>query len=131
MDIFKIGILAVITALVCVVLKRYNAEYAVCCGICGCIILTALVADGIYGIFGEFYKMAENAGINSEFIGIVLKITGISYIGQLTSEICRDAGEGAVATNVELCAKVIIMVVGMPVINSLFSVIASVGESLP
>ena len=112
-------------------LKRYNAEYAVVCGICGCLVLTALASSELGVLFGDFYKLAENAGIDSDFVSIVLKITGISYIGQLAAEVCRDAGEGAVATNVELCAKVIILVVGMPVVTSLFSVIASIGDFLP
>lgn len=131
MDIFKVGILAVITAAMCVMLRRYNAEYAVICGVCGCILLTALASSEIQKLFEIFFNMAESAGINSDFIGIVLKITGISYIGQLSAELCRDAGEGAIATNVELCAKIIILAVGMPVITGLFSVITSIGGALP
>ena len=131
MDVFKVGILAVTVAVFCVVLKRYNGEYAVLCSIGGCVIMAMLASGEIGTLFSVFYNMAEEAGIDSGFIGIVLKITGISYIGQLSSEICRDAGEGAVATNVEMCTKVIIMAVGMPVITSLMTVITSIGEILP
>ena len=131
MDILKIGIAAVITAFLCVLLRRYNSEYAVCCGVCGGIILIVLASGEIYSLFSVFYDMAERSGIDSQFISIVLKITGIAYIGQFSAELCRDAGEAAIAANVELCAKVLIMVVGMPIITELFSVISSVTDVIP
>lgn len=131
MDIAKIGITAVIIAVFCVLLKRVSAEYAIICSLCGCVFFVMLASGEIYSLFSEFYSMAEESGIDSGFINIVLKITGISYIGQFSAHLCRDAGETAIASNVELCTKVIVMVVGMPVITSLFSVISSVAEALP
>lgn len=131
MDIAKIGITAVMTAVFCVLLKRVNGEYAVLCSLCGCAFFMILSSGEIYSLFTEFYSMAERCGIDSDFIGIVLKITGISYIGQISAYLCKDAGESAIAANVELCTKVIVMVVGMPVITSLINVITSIADALP
>ncbi len=131
MDIFKICFTAVVTVFLCVLLKRYNSEYAIACAVCGCCMLIVLASGEIYSLFSVFYSMAEKSGIDSEFITIILKITGIAYIGQFSAGLCRDAGETAIAANVELCTKVLIMAVGMPVVISLFSHLTSIMDVLP
>ena len=61
----------------------------------------------------------------------IIKITGIAFLGQICASLCRDAGETALAANVELCANVIILVLGMPIIKSLFSLISSLAGLVP
>jgi stage III sporulation protein AD len=56
----------------------------------------------------------------------VLKITGIAYISEFGAEICRDAGEGAIASKIEMAGKVIIIALAIPVITSLIDLVLKI-----
>lgn len=56
----------------------------------------------------------------AEFIKPLLKITGIAYIAQFAAELCRDAGESALAGRVELAGKTAITLMSFPIIKEVF-----------
>ena len=60
-----------------------------------------------------------------DIIGIILKIIGISYICEFSSQICIDAGENAIASKIELAGKMLIMFISIPIITRLLSLITS------
>ena len=48
---------------------------------------------------------------------------GVTYIGQFSSGICKDAGYQATGAQIELFSKLSIMVMGMPVLLALLETI--------
>ena len=73
------------------------------------IALTVLIGASALLLIAPFpEKIAELASIgeqNAEYVSILLKAVGIAILAQITAEICRDCGEGAAASGVELAAK--------------------------
>lgn len=53
---------------------------------------------------------------------ILLKALGIAVLTQCCSELCRECGETAAATGVELTGKVEILLLCLPLINDLLSI---------
>ena len=49
----------------------------------------------------------------------LLKMAGITYIAEFASGICKDAGYGAIGTQIEIFAKLSILAVSMPVLLAL------------
>jgi stage III sporulation protein AD len=58
----------------------------------------------------------------------VLKIMGIAYIAEFGAQVCRDAGEGSTATKIEFAAKILVMVLALPII---VAILESVLRLLP
>ncbi len=56
----------------------------------------------------------------ARFLQPLLKITGIAYIAQFAAELCRDAGESALAGRVEFAGKTAIAVMSFPIIKDVF-----------
>ena len=56
----------------------------------------------------------------AEFIGPILKITGIAYITQIGSELCIDANEKALASRVEMAGKIAICILTVPIAHEAF-----------
>ena len=48
---------------------------------------------------------------------------GITYIGQFTSGICKDAGYGSIGNQIEVFSKLYIMVISMPVLLAVMETI--------
>jgi stage III sporulation protein AD len=75
-----------------------------------------LVLDKLRMIIELFTEMAKRAGIGEMYLIILLKIIGISYLVEFGAQVCRDAGEGAIASKIELAGKVMILVMAVPII---------------
>ncbi len=57
----------------------------------------------------------------------MLKMVGIAYLTQLVVSICRDAGNGAVAAQINMVGKISMLLVSFPVLEALLK---TVGEML-
>ena len=62
-----------------------------------------------------------------EYLGVLLKVIGITYICEFSSGICKDAGYQSVAGQIEVLGKLSIMFAGLPV---LFAVIEQIQSFL-
>ena len=59
--------------------------------------------------------------IESTYFSILLKMIGITYITEFSSDICKDAGYGALANQIGIAGKVTLISLSIPAITSLFT----------
>ena len=85
-----------------------------------------MVFDGLSGIINLINTLTANANINSEFIKILLKITGIAFLAEFAIQICNDLGESALANKVDLGGKVIIISLSIPILSSLIESVTTI-----
>ena len=82
--------------------------------------------DKLAGIITLLTSLANKAGVNSEFLEILLKITGIAFLTEFTVNICKDAGESAIASKVDLGGKIIIISLSIPIISAILELIVKI-----
>ena len=70
--------------------------------------------------------LEESLGEGALYIQVLLKMIGIAYIAEFGSELCRDAGFGAVAGQIEFFGKLMLLAVSMPVIQNLIALIGEI-----
>ncbi len=105
-------------------LRKDRPEYALQIGVVSGIVILFLVIGRISGIIGFIEDLAAKYNIETEYIGVVIRIICVAYIAEFGVQICRDAGENAVASKVELAGKVIIATLSLPVMGALIETIA-------
>lgn len=88
----------------------------------GCSIFLLLV-DEIYRIVRMIERIASNANINLVYVETILKIIGIAYIAEFAAQISKDAGQGAIASKIELGGKVLILAMAVPILTVLIETI--------
>ena len=125
-EIFQVAGFGIISAVLALILKRDRPEYALQIGVISGVIILFLVMGRISGIIGFIENLAVKYNIDIEYIGIVIKIICIAYISEFGVQICRDAGENAVASKMELAGKVIIATLALPVMGALIETIAGI-----
>lgn len=117
MDFYSIAGLAVITAALAVILRQYKPEYAMLVALCGGIIILFIVIIEI----GQIYKFAEDVlskmNVSVSGFEILFKALGVAYISQLSSDICKDANETALASKIELAGRVTIVIMALPLLK--------------
>ena len=88
----------------------------------GCAIFLFLI-DQIYAIIHMIEKIAISAKVNMIYIETILKIIGIAYIAEFASQITKDAGQGAIASKIELGGKILILAMAIPILSVLIETI--------
>lgn len=123
MDIFKITGIAVCGAVFSIVLKEYKPWAAICVGIISALVIFFEVIGGINYIFSMLTSLASKLNLDYSHMETVIKITGVSYIARFGTEICRDSGNSAIASNLEIAGKIIIVVLSLPVLISVINLL--------
>ena len=92
----------------------------------GIVLALALPAVKAMGsLLNLLEDLSLSAGIGEEKLRIVLKCAAIAAVVRLGGDICRDAGQSALATLLEITGTVAAMVVTMPLISSVLETILS------
>ena len=125
-EIIKIIGIGLISLVIAIILKQYRPEYAIYVSIIAGILILFLAMDRLSGIINLLQSIADKTYINKQFLGILLKITGIAIITEFAVSICADAGEKAIATKIEIGSKVIIIAISIPIISSLLELIIEI-----
>ncbi|SFF93367.1 stage III sporulation protein AD [Desulfotomaculum arcticum] len=114
--VFQISSIALIGAVLAVVLKYNKPPMAVLLGIAVGVIIFLLVIGKVGAIIDILKQLSDRADISSFYLGTLLKIIGIAYIADFIAQICRDAEQGAIAVKVELAAKVMVLMLALPIV---------------
>ena len=123
MDILKISVLGAAGVLLGILLKDRAPEYVslVTMGI-GLVIL-GLVVGKISYLFQSLERLKQSLPIDGSYITTLLKMIGITYIGQFSAGICKDAGHQSTAAQIEMFCRLAILVQSVPILLALLETI--------
>ena len=88
--------------------------------------MLAFIFDELKSVISLINSLILNSSIDSSYIKIILKVIGISYLVEFGKDICKDAGESAIANKIEMAGKVIVVSVSIPVIASLIEIVSQI-----
>lgn len=90
------------------------------------VIILFFVMDKLTEVIGLLRRVSEDASINSSFLSLLLKITGIAFLAEFAVSVCKDSGEGAIASKIEIGSKIIIIALSIPIISNLLEIILKI-----
>jgi len=115
--------LGLIATFLVVLLKEQKSSVAFLLTVfAGCVIFLFLV-DQIGEILRMLQKIATDTKINMIYFETILKIIGIAYIAEFAAQISRDAGQGAIASKIELGGKIIILALAIPILTAIIETV--------
>lgn len=126
MDIVQIAAIGIIAAILSLTIKKQAPEMSLIISIAAGTMIFLLLLPKLSAVVSVIRKVGEAAGTNNEYVLIIIKIIGISYIAEFASQICADAGESAIASKIEAAGKVFILIIATPILLSLLNLIFSV-----
>lgn len=119
MTIITASVLGLIAVLMAVWMKGHGSEYGVYLIMAAGLLLFFFGTGKMEQILTIARQIENYIGINSIYLTTLLKLAGITYIAEFASGICKDAGYGAMGTQIEIFAKLSILAVSMPVVLAL------------
>lgn len=119
MTIVTIGIVGITAVLLAVQMKSMKGEYGVyLAAAAGCFIFFYGMSK-MQTIFDTIRRIRNMIQVNPIYLTTLLKMTGITYIAEFSSGICKDAGYGAIGNQIEIFGKLSILAVSMPIVLAL------------
>jgi len=125
MIILQVVGIAFISTILIIVIRQQKPELAFLLSIVTGVIILMLIIDQVALVIELLNQLARKAQIDMLYFNTIIKIIGIAYIGEFGAEITRDSGETALASKIELAAKILIMIIAIPIMLSLIETIIS------
>lgn len=123
--ILKVAGICILGSVMCMFFKQIlRGEWALLTALAISTYVLFITFSEVSGIIETLKSLAEKTGLDTGIYKTVIKITGIAYITQSASELCKDAGEGALSGKVELFGKVLICASALPAVSALMRVIS-------
>jgi stage III sporulation protein AD len=117
MDIIQVVGIGLIATILALILKEQKPMFAFLLATVTGVIIFLVVIGKISEVIRVLEKMAAQANLNMVYLDTILKIIGIAYIAEFGAQVTRDAGQGAIASKIELAGKVLIMVMAIPILS--------------
>jgi stage III sporulation protein AD len=123
MEIFKIVGIGIIATILTILLKNQRPEISLQISIVTGVIIFILVITKLTSVLETLNILARKVDMDLVYITTILKIVGIAYVSEFGAQVCRDAGEGAIASKIEFAGKILIMVLAVPILIALLNLI--------
>ena len=123
MIVLKIVGFGILASLMVVILKENSKEVSIVLVIASSIVLFLASINYLTPIVSMVENIVSKTSIDSRYIIVILKVTGIAYLIEFGKDICIDAGQNSIANKMEIAGKIIIASLSVPVITSVFEVV--------
>lgn len=125
-EIIKIVGIGVIALIIIIIMKQYRPEFAIYISIIAGLLIIWLVFGRLSEVINLIETITSKTKINNQYLGIILKITGIAILTEFAVSICKDSGESSIANKIEMGSKIVIISMSIPIISSLLEVMIKI-----
>lgn len=89
----------------------------------GAIVVIFLLSDSFMQIANDLNSITNDIPNSIAYIKLMLKILCIVITAQIVSQVCKDNGEGTLSLACEVCAKIVVVVLILPMFEALISIL--------
>ena len=120
MTILKLCMVGLLILVSSTVIKQWKSDFLPLVRI-GAVVLcgTVLIANA-KPLLSLVATLEKNAGV-SKYIETLFKGLGIVILTSISSDICRDSGEGTLATHIETVGKLELLLLCVPLIEEILA----------
>ena len=126
MEIVKIIGIGLIALILIIILKQYKPEFVIYVSLLAGALILIMTFSKISGIMDLINNLSSKVSVHQEFITLLIKITGIAILTEFAVSICKDTGETAIASKVDMGGKVIMVSMSVPIIAGLLETILKI-----
>lgn len=125
MDVVKIGILGLVGVMLALQFKSVKPEISIYVGLAIGIVIFCFSVEGLLGLLEKMKMLQDYIKSGEGYFRLLFKAVGVTYICEFTAAICKDAGYGAVAGQIEIFGKLTVLFMGMPALLAIIENISA------
>ncbi|MGN0438806.1 MAG: SpoIIIAC/SpoIIIAD family protein [Lachnospiraceae bacterium] len=126
MEFLRLASLILIGVLFALKLKQMNSPFWIYLSIGLSMFVLFYIVKRMGIILDYLSDVMDEVGIEDGYFLILIKIIGISYLCEFSSNICKESGFLAVAGQIEIGGKLTMMFMSMPILMAIIETITSV-----
>lgn len=126
MEIVQVIGIAFVATFMIMIIKQYRPEFSIYISIITGILIFFVVISKLTSVIELIKSLSSKLGTNMQYFSLLIKITGIAYLSEFATNICKDSGETAIASKVELAGRVIIIAMSVPILGALIDTITNI-----
>ena len=123
MSMLQLGLIGIVGALLALQLKTVKAEFAVYIGLAIALLIFLGMTDKLSELVEAMREIFQMVDLNQSYLGLLFKMLGITYVAEFSSALCKDAGQQTIASQIEIFAKLTILVMSLPIVLALMKTI--------
>ncbi|MDO4453330.1 MAG: stage III sporulation protein AD [Eubacteriales bacterium] len=123
MDVMKIGMIGIAGVFLSILVKEIKPAFSLLISITVCIMIFFFLTEKLWYLVDTFQSFGEYLTIQNSYLKSLMKILGITYLADFSSNICKDAGYHAVAGQIEIFGKLSILAVSTPILAAILETI--------
>lgn len=122
-DILKIVAIALTGVILAGIVKSVKKEFTVYIVLATIAVIFVFTIEKLATVFEFLKEIYSQITYGKTFFPILIKVLAVSYLTDFTAQLCKDAGEGAIATKLELAGKIVIFYLSIPILVSILDLI--------
>ena len=115
----------IVSVILAISIKSKSPEFSSLISVALGLTVISLCVGKLKTIVNGLKDITANIDIDKTYITILIKLIGIAYICEFAAGISKDAGYGAVASQIELIGKLTMLMVSLPILIQLVESIAA------
>jgi stage III sporulation protein AD len=124
-SMIKIAVIGIIAIVLAIMFKKGKEEYSLYISLAACTIILLWGIGKLEVILDAIEQLQGYIQMNKAYVGILIKIIGITYITEISSSLCKDSGYQSIGEQIELVGKLTILAISMPIMLALLETINS------
>lgn len=114
MNLYTLAGAGVLAALLAVTVRQYRKELGMAVGLAAGLLLMLYTVVHFSSVLHTLRQFTERAELDGALLEILIRALGVCWITQFAADLCRDAGEGAIAGKVMLAGKIMTLILALP-----------------
>ncbi|MDR0805028.1 MAG: stage III sporulation protein AC/AD protein family [Oscillospiraceae bacterium] len=128
MNIYTLAAVGIVTAVLISIVGQHKPEFKIYLSVAASVLIVAAALPALSPVLTSVREFADKAGLSGVYLGTLLKCLAVCYIGGIAADICRDAGETAIASKLDLAGKIAITALSLPLWKDLLDLVITLAE---
>jgi len=128
MEVLRLVTVAIAGVSLTLLVRQHRPDLALliaaACALCLCMWSMAALSH----VLNASRRIVELSGADREYVLIMLRAIGISYIVRFASDICSDAGQSAIAHHIDTAGRLLILICAMPLFYAAVDILGALAS---
>ena len=120
-----VGFILTATVLILVVRKK-EKEMAMVITLCVIVVSGYMALQFLLPIIDLWNELAVLGEFSEEYTGVLLKVSGVCIISQISVSICADSGNTTLGKMIQILTNMMILYLGIPIFRSVLSIVQEI-----
>ena len=121
MTVLKLCMVALLVLISTTVIRSWKSDFVPLVRIGAVVLFGSLLIASAKPLLSLIMDLG-NGSVTAQYLETILKGLGIVILTQISSDICRDSGEGTLASHIETVGKVELLLLCIPLIRQILSI---------